>query len=127
MDKAKEIKVIPVNGQVLIKKVIKDFPVLAITTGRIPNEIGEVEYLIEESSVHDYKKGDRVLIDDNIIKQGIVQKVYDIPNESDFLKVSNMIKGLGNKEKQDLIKDKTTFDIIEYLLIHNGSIVAIIE
>jgi len=122
MNEVKEVKlnVTPVNGQVLIKKEILDYPLLAINNNSQPREVGAVNITMAKSTIEGYKVGDKLIL----AKDCPMIKIFDIENPHEYLTIQSTLKGLNNKETEELMKTTTSFTIVEYLLINHRDILA---
>jgi len=118
-----KINVTPVNGQVIIKKQLLKYPVLAINNNSKPSEMGDVTLTIAKSTIKEYKEGVGVIIAPDCP----MIKVFDIDDPQDYLKIQVMLKELSNKEMGELMQTTKSFTVVEYLLINHRDILAILD
>ena len=123
LDKEIVINVKPVNGQILIKEVALDYPLLAINNGSRPKSIGKINYYVVRSDIEEYKEGDSIMVAPNC---QMIQ-AHAIVNPNTLNNIQAILKELSARETEDLMKTRRSFTVVQHLLMHHRDIVGIIE
>ena len=118
------VRVQPKNGNLLIKKVIKDYPVIAINNNKEPDSLGDVNYYVAGFSVSGYKLHEEVVVDINQFNNSARIQIPN--NEQSYLKLQTAYKSLDREDFQKLVRDKLRITVIEYYIVHYGTILGVI-
>lgn len=118
-----ETKVLPVNGKVLIKIVVKGLSTGILVSKSAVSSHDEKEYYIAGTSVDGFKIGDRVILD----AQNISQNMIDDPdNKNSYKRYHDEWGKYKPGEKQAATQRTPKIDIVEYAIVHYNMINAII-
>lgn len=114
----------PVNNRLLLKIVTNNYPTMYAISGKKPDESIDYKAYISGTSNPNYKLGEEVLIDN---QTSMSNKVIVKDNEQSITNVKLFLNSLDREECESYLKKKPRITLVEYVIIHEASIIAKIK
>lgn len=124
-----ETNIQPVNGMMLIKQTNPNISIIELTGGKAKKiKVSDrPKYYIAGISIDkdEYYLGQQVLLHEGEITVGNAITIEG--NTMDYNTLSDLYKDMEMNERQKLINSGVRVEVIQYFLIHNGSLQAIVD